>query len=453
MSVFDPSWLVSALAPFDGVGRIWIAYSGGLDSTALLHAAAAARGRLPGPLSAIHVDHGLHPDSHHWAAHCRAVCAGLAIPCLVRDLGLQPVPGESLEAVARDARYGALAVLLAPGDLLLTAHTQDDQAETLLLALIRGSGIQGLAAMPSVGELGQGRLVRPLLGAQRSDLERYVRTLDLTWVEDPSNASLSFDRNFLRNRAMPLIRGRWPAAAATLARSAAHCAEAATWVDRMAAEALRGLAGERPGTVSIPGLLGLEAPLRKAVLRLWLRRRGFALPDTARLERVLAEVLPARADADPLVAWRGCEIRRYRRDLFCLHPLPAPQPDLELYWEGPVLDLPDGLGTLERVPDGTGADLRPLRVRFGATGLTCRPPGTTHRRPLKKLFQEAGIPRWLRPYVPVLLDRSELVAVAGVCRCEPAGDRDERPPGTPDKPVAPVRWRGHPWEALGYFNG
>ena len=453
MSVFDPECLVPVLAPFRDAPRTWVAYSGGLDSTVLVHAAAAVRERLPGRLWAIHVDHGLHPSSAHWAAHCAAVCESLAIPFLIRRLEMQPPPGESLEALAREARYGALAALLAPGDLLLTAHNQDDQAETLLLALIRGSGVLGLAAMPAVANLGAGHLIRPLLKARRQDLEHYARTLGLSWMDDPSNGELSFDRNYLRNRVMPLIRGRWPAVSSTLARSAAHCAEAAALVDKVAEETLSRLAGERPGTVSIPGLQRLDTPLRKAAIRLWLRRRGFLLPDTAHLERILDEVLPARADADPLVAWRGCEIRRYRKDLFSLRPLPTPPLGVEIPWKGPTLDLPNGLGTLERTRPGSGArseatELRILTVRFAVSELSCRPPGTNHHRPLKKIFQEAGVPPWLRPYVPVLFDGQELAGLAGLCRCERAGSDADRG----DSPAPPaVRWTGHPWEALGFF--
>lgn len=457
MSVFDPECLVAALAPFDGVRQVWIAYSGGLDSTVLLRAAAAVRDRLPGALKAVHIDHGLHADSPRWAAHCLATCAGLAIPCTVRSLGLAPAPGESLEAVAREARYGELATLLGPHDLLLTAHNLDDQAETLLLALIRGSGVHGLSAMPAVAELGLGRLVRPLLETRRADLERYARTLGLDWVDDPSNGAVALDRNYLRNLVLPLLRGRWPAVSTTLARTASHCAEAAALVDRMAGETLPGLAGARPGTLSVPGLLRLDTPLCKGVLRLWLRRRGFPVPDSAHLGRVLAEVLTARADADPLVAWRGCEIRRYREDLFAMRPLPAPPPGGEIPWSGPRLDLPHGLGTLERFPERSGAvlgkaDLRDLRVRFGVGELVCRPPAGAHGRPLKKLYQEAGIPPWLRPLVPLIFDGEDLVAVAGLCRCEHSAAPQEMPPGPPAPPLPALRWSGHPWESLDFFR-
>ena len=450
MSPFDPDALVPLLAPFDDAGRVWVAFSGGVDSTCLLHAAAAVRGHLPGTLGAVHVDHALQPGSRDWSDHCRGVCECLAVPLVTRRLRLRVRPGESLEAVAREGRYRELSTLLAAGDLLLTAHNQDDQAETLLLALIRGSGVHGLAAMPFESRLGRGRLVRPLLGVSRGALELYGRASGLTWIADPSNSDLARDRNYLRHRVLPLLRERWPALSRTLSRSAAHCAEAALLIDQAAERALCGLGGGRPGTLSIGGLLGLDPPLGRAVLRTWLRRSGFLPPDRAHLGRILSEVLTARAGASPLVAWTGCEVRRYRGDLFALRPLPPLPVGMELPIRARDLDLPGGLGTLHLSPGsvpeaplvstaGSG-----LCVRFGVTGQICRPPGGDHRRPLKKLFQDRGLPDWLRPYVPLVFDGDRLVAVAGLCRCEGQG------PGQPGGPE--VRWSGHPWEGLGFFR-
>lgn len=421
------------------MARVWVAFSGGLDSTALLHGAAAVRDRLPGPLQAVHIDHGLHPDSGRWGEHCRDICEKLAIPLTIRRVTVEPARGDSLEAVARAVRYGALAAFLAPSDLLLTAHHQDDQAETLLLALIRGSGVQGLAAMPVVAQLGPGRLVRPLLGYPRAALEQYARTLGLCWLDDPSNQLHAMDRNYLRHLVLPLLRARWPAVSATLARSAAHCAEAADLVDLIADRELGSLTGTRPGTLSIPGLAHLEPPLRKAVLRLWLRRSGFTVPDSAHLGRILAEVMAARPDAHPLVAWRGCEVRRYRQDLYASTPLPSVPVTQGLRWEGRLLQLPHGLGQLERLerPSGEPPRFTPWSVRFGVPELACRPPGSRHHRPLKKLFQEVGVPPWLRPYVPLLFSAGELVGVVGVCDCGMQ---------------LGVTWSGHPWESFGFFT-
>ncbi|QVL51204.1 MAG: tRNA lysidine(34) synthetase TilS [Thiocapsa sp.] len=442
-----PAYVAEALRRFGPTGDCWVAFSGGTDSTALLHAAAARADDAPGNLRAIHIDHGLHPDSPLWSDHCRRICDAIGVPIVVCCLHLEPIPGESLEATAREARYRALAAVLRPGDLMLTAHNQDDQAETLLLALLRGSGVHGLAAMPREAELGQGRLVRPLLDLPRTTLEQYVRSCGLSWIEDPSNASVRMDRNYLRNSVVPLLRVRWPGLSATLSRSAGHCAEAAYLVDGLASELMEACAGAHPGALGIRALGALERSRCKAVLRLWLRRRGFALPDRRHLARILDEVLPARADADPLVAWSGCEVRRYRDDLFALAPLPPPSAlTIRRAPSGvpPVLELPSGLGWLQwpdaskvaertRWPDGAPT------VRFGSTGQTCRPRSRSRRRTLKNLFQEAGIPRWLRPYVPLVFSGETLIAVAGICACHDAAH--EMP-----------QWLGHPWEDLGLFR-
>lgn len=435
-----PDVLLSALTAPPEARRLWIAYSGGLDSHVLLHACAALQGRLRCELRAVHLDHGLHPDSAHWATHCRSVCAGLGMPLDVHRLGVDRQAGESLEAVARQARYQALADLLGPGEAVATAQHRDDQAETLLLALLRGSGVHGLAAMPARAALGEGWLLRPLLGLACDDLRAYAMRHRLDWIEDPSNADTELDRNLLRHRVLPLLRERWPAASTTLSRSAAHCAEAAALIDDSADERLPQLVGGRPGTLSVQGLRTLKPAQARAVLRRWLMAAGFGPPDRQRLARILDEVLPARADADPLVAWNCCEVRRYRDDLFALAPLPIMPPARTMGWDGTrALQLPLGLGQLEI----TEAGLPPphdLKVRIGSRGeppLRCIRSGAAGRS-LKDLFQQAGIPPWLRAFVPVIERNGRLDVVAGVARC-----REE---------AAPVIWTGHPWMELGVFS-
>jgi len=440
MPELSPDALLPALTATPAPPRLWIAYSGGLDSHVLLHACAALRGRLGGELRAVHLDHGLHPDSPGWAAHCRGICEALEVPLTVWRLRVVVNPGDSLEAVARAARYAALAELLGPDEVVATAQHRDDQAETLLLALLRGSGVHGLAAMPACSALGAGRLLRPLLGFDRADLQAYAERHGLEWIEDPSNADPGLDRNFLRHRVLPALRGRWPAAAATLARSAGHCAEAAGLIDVAADGQLAVLAGSRPGTLSVTGLRVLEPAPARAVVRRWLAVGGFRRPDRRRLGRVLDEVLPARADADPLVAWDGCEVRRYRDDLFALAPLPAPPPEQAIAWDGiGPLALPNGLGRL--VPaTGAGAAPSDLTVLIGSRSgppLRCQRPGGPSRS-LKDLFQQAGVPPWLRIHVPLLRRGGHLVAVAGVARC------GESPPA--------LTWEGHPWTGLGVFS-
>lgn len=440
--------LLALLRSLPEARRCWVAYSGGLDSRVLLDLMAGLRQRLTLALAAVHVDHGLHPESVAWAGHCEARCADLGVRLV--HLRVQVRSGPGPEAAARAARYGALADLLNPGDLLLTAHHRDDQAETLLLALLRGAGVHGLAAMPVVAPLGSGFLVRPLLPYGRAELRAYALARGLDWVDDPSNLHLDLDRNWLRHRILPLLAERWPAASRTLARSAGHCAEAAALMDRLAAAEAACLTGRRPGTLSLVGLRRLDAALCRAVLRHWIGSLGLAAPSTSQLARIMTEVLHARPDADPLVAWAGCEVRRYRDDLFALPPLPKAPVGEELIWTAGVLALPGALGRL-CLRDASGGELAPLdlglgplRVCFGATGLSCRPPGSIHHRPLKHLYQEAGVPPWLRGYIPLIFSSLGLVAVGALWVCAGEG------PGT-DR-VVRVDWVGHPWEGSGLLR-
>jgi len=292
---------------------------------------------------------------------------------------------------------------------------------------MRGSGPKGLAAMPPGAPLLAGRLIRPLLEHSRAELLDYARRHDLDWLEDPSNRDLGFDRNFLRHQVLPLLAERWPACAASIARSAAHCAEAQGLVDLVAEDEMVKAAGQRRGTLSIDRLLNLKLPARKAVVRHWLREQHQSPPDARHLDRILTEVLVARPDANPLVAWRGCEVRRYRGDLLAMRPLPpVPAPD-PIRWVEGVLSLSCGLGSLELLAvDGRSLDPRALfadglEVRFGVHGLSCRPPPGRHRRPLKKLFQENGVPPWVRPFVPLIFARTDLVAVGDLWTCRAEG--------------------------------
>jgi tRNA(Ile)-lysidine synthase len=418
----DRLWQV--LSGWPTPSRYRVALSGGLDSSVLLHALAGLRDRLEAPLAAVHADHGLQDASASWAQHCAVECAALGIDLRSVRLQLRPRTGESTEALAREARYAAFAAQLDDGELLLTAQHQDDQAETVLLQLLRGAGVAGLAAMPELGELGRGRLGRPLLGFTREELQDYARQHSLDWVEDPSNASLDPDRNYLRHEVMPRLRARWPSAAATLSRSAAHCAAADQALRALGREdlALCRLSAHR--LASYP-LLQLPPERRNHVLRAWSHALGLPLPSSHKLERVLDEVIPARPDAEPLVTWPGAELRRYRDALWLTPPLPAAAPHWSADWSGEdVLMLPAELGELSVTAGGAGID--PVRwrngrkrVAFRSEGLGCTPAGRQGRRPLKKLFQELDVPPWLRERVPLLFIDDELASVGDWCICAP----------------------------------
>ena len=422
---FNPERLLSTLSALPPPNAYLVAYSGGLDSHVLLHALASIRSRLPAPLRAIHVDHGLQPDSVDWSRHCAETCRQLGVPLEQRRLSLRPVPGESLEALAREARYRAIEEAMLPGEMLLTAHHQDDQAETLLLQLLRGAGLSGLAAMPQIIPFSRGQHARPLLDQSRDVLLQYAERESLKWIEDASNADSGFDRNYLRHRVMPLLRARWPGMAKTLSRSASHCASADQVLDQLLQGELESLR-DTDGTLSCAGLLKQPYPHMPHLLRSWIRAAGFSVPDSATLSRIVDEVLPAAPDRTPLVTWAGAELRRFRDRLYLMPPLPSFDPNHSLTWSGEAeLSLPAGLGSL-RFGLASGplpGDVQPgrYRIRFRQGGERCRPLGRGLEKTLKQLFQESGVLPWMRQRVPLLEIDGEIGIVAGLCRCQPAG--------------------------------
>jgi tRNA(Ile)-lysidine synthase len=422
---FTPAQLLDQLAQLPPAQRYWVAYSGGCDSTVLLHALATLRGKFPAELHALHVNHNLHDAAPAWAAHCREVCEALAVPLTEVNVDARGARGESPEAAARAARYDIFAKVLKNGDGLLLAHHRDDQAETLLLQLLRGSGPRGLAAMPAHRPQGAGWLGRPLLGFSRKDLCRYAEAEELHWIDDPSNFDTDFDRNFLRQQVMPLLQERWPSASTTLARAAGHQAETAELLHQLAEEDWQLTAGPQADTLRIESLLRLTPERQRNVLRYWIDTvNALPLPDRQRLRRVLSEVIPAAVDAEPCIRWPGGQVRRYAGLLYLLATEPAviPQP---LIWDiSGRLDLGDGR-TLQATPvSGEGIKARlsttvRITVRFRQGGEVCRPAGRGHRHALKNLLQEWGVPPWERSRVPLLYVEEDIAAVVGYCICEP----------------------------------
>jgi tRNA(Ile)-lysidine synthase len=446
---FGPDWLaaqLTALLPGFPDVDLCVALSGGVDSTALLAALAAFHRKSP-RLRAVHVDHGLHPASTQWSTQCRALTRSLRVPLKVLATKVERTRGVSLEAAAREARYRLLASTLAAGEILLTAHHCDDQFETVLLQLFRGSGLPGIAAMPALAPFANGWLARPLLSRSRAELETWVRARGLTWVEDETNVDERLDRNYLRRRVMPLIRERWPGSAAAVTRSARHAAEAQTLLDVLAlADVERASYGE---SLSVKSLRGLPADRRRNALRFWIGRSGWLLPDTRRLEEIAGPLMDARPDANPFVEWGGAggtrdaagdgvrgaaRVQRHGDLLSIRASEPAAQasasdaggrtaqasPPDEILWawrESGICELPASLGKLELQPHGRGPvdldalpEVLAIRWRRGGERLTPRRGGP--RRALKSLLQEAHVPVTERARLPLLFSGAQLVAVA-----------------------------------------
>ncbi|HET7922249.1 MAG TPA: tRNA lysidine(34) synthetase TilS [Gammaproteobacteria bacterium] len=420
---FDPHRLVEKLRTLSAAPHYWVAFSGGLDSSVLLHALAVEREALPGELRAVHVNHGLLPEAQAWQQHCEAVCHGLRVPLICRSITVRAPRGESLEACARERRYAAFAGVMQAGDSLLLAQHQDDQMETFLLQSLRGTGLAGLSAMPAEAAFAAGRVLRPLLDVPRPALQQWAVQQGLSWIEDPSNLDTRFDRNYLRHRVLPVLRSRWPAAAVTLARTARHCGEALELLDAQAAEDLHRYTDQDGDTLSLHALRSLPRGRAKYLVRHWLVRAGFSVPPAHKLARLFDEVIHARADRLPCVAWPGVEVRRYRERLYVRAPAPAMPAAFRLR-AGEYRELGAGLGRLGLVPSPQGIPLAAcpaagLDVGFRHGGEVCRPAGRPHHRPLKKWLQEAGVLPWMRASLPMLGRDGEVMAVAGLFVCEP----------------------------------
>ncbi|MDO9226671.1 MAG: tRNA lysidine(34) synthetase TilS [Pseudomonadota bacterium] len=372
-----------------------VAYSGGLDSTVLLHLLAGLRGEEDFQLSAVHVHHGLSADADAWASHCQAVCATLNVPLRLERVVVKRA-GQGLEAAAREARYQVFSSLAV--DALALAHQRDDQAETVLLQLFRGAGMKGLAAMPAERALGTIRLLRPLLDATRGEIEAFARARGFSWVDDASNADTDLRRNAVRHHLLPRIDSLFPGAGQTLARAAGRFAESAGLLDALAE--LDG-ADCRDG-LEVARLMALDAARGRNLLRRYLELRGHPVR-RERLHEALAQMLGARADAEPAVDFGAATLRRFQGRLLLVEKSPPPT-TRDWVWRGETeLDLGAGGRLRFTATTGEGARL-PSRatVRLRTGGERLQPDARRPERTLKNLLREAAVPPWLRERLPLL---------------------------------------------------
>ncbi len=418
--MYTTQTLLSKLQSFQKYKRLLIAFSGGLDSTVLLQSIAALLQCLPEQeLLAVHINHGLNTHADAWQAHCQAFCQQLSIPLTIIKVDARAAVGESPEEAARHARYQAFKELLKNGDCLLTAHHQNDQAETLLLQLFRGAGVNGLAAMPEFSPLGKGVLWRPLLEYSREQLQEYAEHQQLPWIEDDSNADLRFDRNFIRQQLMPLLIQRWPSVVTTLNRAAQHQQQALQCLQELAEHDFLQCCGNDLQQLNITELLNLSAPQQINVLRYWFKQCQVRSPNTVKLKQLLTTVLSSRHDAMPLLQWADVVIRRFNGFLFLLKEAQIKWPLTPLIWEFPQpLLLPDGKKLQAVGCFGKGLYIPEhavITIRFRQGGEKIKVAGHEHHHSLKKLFQQWRVAYWLRAQIPLLYINDQLAAVIGYC--------------------------------------
>jgi tRNA(Ile)-lysidine synthase len=383
----------------------WIGFSGGLDSTVLLHALAQLN--LPVQLHALHINHQISPNAEQWQEQCATFCAQLSIPFHAEKVTVENT-GKGIEDAARAARYAVFENHIGAQDCLLTAHHANDQTETLLLRLMRGTGPRGLAAMAEQRTLGCGIVVRPLLHFARADLEGYARAHELTWVDDESNVDDHYDRNFLRNQVLPLLQQRWPEFQTKWQQTADLCAQQELLLEEFAQEDLQRanpVAARVGQSIDLGVLMSLSPARQQNVLRYWLRSLNYSTPEQTHWQQINQQIFNFRADAQVRVSWGTVALQVYRQRLYAL---PVILPKLELVFGGSETYSVARLK--KNLPD--------LQINYRNGGERCKPAGRNHSQTLKKLLQEYHLEPWLRDQVPLVYCKEELVAVGDLWVCE-----------------------------------
>lgn len=394
-----------------GAARLVVGYSGGIDSHALLHALASSA--MSVPIHALHINHGISAYADAWQKHCAEVCRRLGVGYTSIRVSIQP--GAAVEERARHARYAAYAGFLRPDDLLLLGHHANDQVETVLLTLFRGSNRPGLAGMPRERAIGRARLLRPLLDVERDSIESYAVQQGLCWIVDQSNEDTGMNRNYIRHRVLPVIEQRWPDLVKTLHRSLQRDMDATQLIDYIGKNDVSAISAGSGG-VSIAGLSSLDRVRRRNALRYWAASIGLPIPGEAVLSTGLDAFLAASEHAAPLLTWQGVCLRRHDDHLFLTSLLGEVDATRTLsFVQGGEMNTGAGVLSTETLK-GRGlavGDLTELSIRFRHGGERIR---IRHNRTLKNVFQETGMPVWLRDHVPLVYKDEELVAIAGLPR-------------------------------------
>ncbi|BCA94991.1 tRNA(Ile)-lysidine synthase [Legionella antarctica] len=407
-SLLNAEW-IARLREFN---KLIIGFSGGLDSTVLLHVL-ATHSLLRHKLIAVHINHGISSNAEYWQNHCEQFCLNSGIDFLARSVQFDR--SANVEEQARIARYTVFSSLLeAQRDCLVLAHHQDDQAETVLLQLFRGAGVDGLAAMSELSALGLGALARPLLIYSREQLEHYAASHQLKWIEDESNLEINYSRNYLRHQIMPLLLKKWPGVAGNIARTSIHCQQAKANLDDLAIGDNKELLVPR-NSLFIEPLKKLSTERLTNVLRVWLKKNQIQLPSTATFQRLIHELICAGLDATPIVSWGEIQVRRYQQHLYLDKKKELSLPNCIEWTEFPLpLALTEYNFYVTAKKTKQGLIVPPkakvvLRFREGGEHFCWH--GQTKQ--LKKLFQEWAIPPWLRAKIPLLFINDELAAVVG----------------------------------------
>lgn len=389
-----------------------VAYSGGLDSTVLLHLCCKLQEQYSGYIvNAIHINHQLQTAADEWQKHCESLCREFNIPLISKKVDIKSDPKSGTEAAAREARYQVFSELLKENQYLLTAHHKDDQVETLLLRLLRGTGLDGVAAMKALRPFASGWLMRPLLIYSRGELETYARVNHLHWVDDPSNSHNSYDRNFLRNEILPLLESRWPGYRETLSRFTVHAQTHQALLEQcLDADYQHCIEGTE---LNITNLRQYDTERQKYFIRRWISSKSYTMPGEKQLAEIF-KLINAQQDAQPLVAWSDVEMRRFQNKLYLAKSMETFDASQTFSWNPEQPLLIPGVGVLHCITQDITSLPELFFIAFRQGGEECQLPGKQGSHSLKKIFQEHAVPPWLRYRTPLILMDGAIKAIPGI---------------------------------------
>ncbi len=410
---------ISTLKSCPATGKFWIACSGGMDSSVLLHLFYSSKSQVNKPIEVIYVNHGLYKNSVDWGDFCKEQCQRYEIPFTQLDISEKCPKGISIEAWAREKRYSLIAQTMNKNDVLFTAHHQDDQVETFFLQALRGAGPRGLASMPTIKKIANGFHVRPLLHYKRSEIQCYANNNSLVWHDDNSNSDTRYDRNYLRHKILPEIEERWPAYRETISRMINHQKEYKTVLDEIAySDMKRALHNNVSLNLDVIQKLSIER--QKNLIFIWLDEMNLDSPGSKHMEHIISDLVCSTSDKLPCVNWKDIEVRRYKNLLYASKTMNEHDVNIELDWNihSPLSILDETL--IAKPENGKGISKANTMnakfvIRYRQGGEKIHPDNYSHSKTVKQLFQECGVLPWLRDRVPLVYINEKLAVIPGFC--------------------------------------
>ena len=397
-----------------GVTKFTIALSGGVDSMVLLDLLSKAK-RSSDVIKAIHINHNLHESSKEWVDFAKDACKKYKLPLIIESINPKQ-EGFGLEAEAREQRYKKFKEIILDNECLLTAHHLDDQIETMLFRIFRGTGLDGLRSIRKKAKFGKGLLCRPLINIPREAIEQYAKLNDIKWIEDPSNKNIDFDRNYLRNNIVPSIKKRWPNAQKTITRHSSLAENNQKLLHELAKEDIGEI--EKFNVLDI-GILSNKSSLRiNNIFRFMILKNKMGIPSLKVLENGIETLINAKSDS-PIITWDGFSIRRYKDTLYFFNP-DLKQDEirpLKMKWFiDETINLGGNRGSIQaRFIKGQGIALnkcpKSLEIKYRKGGEQIKPSGHKITKSLKNLFQENNVLPWVRDQIPLFYLDEELISV------------------------------------------